>query len=287
MGPNEVQKLVAEGKIPISFDMNELEVTALHRPPTFFVMAPRLSYLPLVSRSARESFQETAPDIGESGMWFEYEGHPLKWNIPIGVLYDYFTNKHNQPSQGQSSSTDLPFAVTIRFQGFPKNKLLPCSGEIDVERAFFHSMKHALSLRFGSAKKLMDLSKVNQEALWDGIVFAKTDKVWEVLSTITRSQEGDTSGVSPKLPIRVLLKRADETANLQLLHGSVSLESQTSLRQAVLTILSEHPSVDLAPSDQIKIVVQGVTPPPDAPAVEVSNEMSAFDLFLYVVVLVS
>ena len=128
------------------------------------------------------------------GIWFEHDGKPLRWNVPIGVLFDFF-----------GSPDELPFKITIRFQSFPKTNLLPCAGEVDVENAFFHSMKQALCLRYGSAKKLMDMPKINQETLWEGIVFSKFDKYWQSCSVLLADDQ-NTPQTRAHIPIRVFVK---------------------------------------------------------------------------------
>jgi autophagy-related protein 5 len=272
MEPTEVQKRSAGGRIPLSFDMHESEVTSLHRPPTFYVMAPRLSYLPLVSRSARESFQEAAPDVGESGIWFEYDNKPLRWNIPVGVLFDYHGNNSN-------GKDDIPFKIIIRFQGFPKSNLIPCAGELDAEKVFFHSMKQALCLRYGSAKKLMDMPRPSQESLWEGVVFGKFEKYWQSCSNILVS-EGEKQ---PQVPIRVIV-RTPETANeiARSIQGAVPWTEDMTLQRAVETILTNNEKyLDV---NKCRVVVQGVHPPLDAPLTDVWLEMCSYDLFLYIVV---
>ena len=295
MEPPEILRRVAVGRIPISFDMHESEVTSLHRPPTFYIMAPRQSYLPLVARSARESFEEAAPDVGASGVWFEHDGKPLRWNIPIGVLFDFHRSSLSVSSSSSSSqqstiiNDDLPFKITIRFQGFPKTNLLPCAGEIDAENAFFNSMKQALCLRFGSAKGLMEMPKSNQENLWEGIVFGKFEKYWQscgpLLSTVDQM---DSQHQTPQVPIRVLL-RADDISlegGARVLQASVPLIDETlTLKDAIATVLkSNGRDPDEEDWMRIRVSIQGVAPPLSSFVKEICDEMCSHDLFLYVVV---
>jgi len=276
MEATDIQKKIAGGKIPLSFDMHESEVTSLHRPPIFYVMAPRMSYLPLVSRSARESFGESAPDVGESGVWYEYESKPLRWNVPIGVLFDYYRNTNNDDTCDQN----LPFRITIRFQGFPKANLLPCAAEIDVENAFFNSMKQALSLKFGSAKRLMEISKASQENLWDGIVFNKFDKYWEASKGFLIP---DDQYPKAQAPIRLLIRRKKVVEIARALQASVPLTKGTTLKESLQMILNSNAyELDL---QQARVIIQGVSPPLDAPVTELCDELCAPDLFLYVILL--
>lgn len=283
MEPPEVLRRVANGRIPLSFDMHESEVTSLHRPPPFYIMAPRLSYLPLVSRSARESFGEAAPDVGESGVWFEHEGKPLRWNIPIGVLFDF----HRKSSPKNIDPEDLPFRITIRFQGFPKTNLLPCAGEVDVENAFFNSMKQALCLRYGSAKRLMDMPKSNQENLWDGIVFGKFEKYWQSCQALLASDQETPPRV--QIPVRVLVKggKSDaEETTARVLQASVPYKREDlTLKEAIDIVLKSSKREDVHLEEgKVRIYIQGTEPPLDAPVREVCDEMCAHDLFLYIVV---
>lgn len=271
METTELMKTVANGKVPIMFDMHEREVTSLHRPPPFYIMAPRQSYLPLVARSAKESFSEAAPDVGEYGVWFEHDGKPLRWNIPIGSLYDFYKN---------NTSDDLPFRVTIRFQSFPRSNLVPCLGEIDTETAFFHSMKQALCLRLGSSRRLMDMSRNGQESLWEGVVFAKFEKYWQSCSTLW-SLDGDEPS-HPQLPIRLLLRgpSADSDGGARCMQASVPVDG-VSLEEAISLILSSNEcEVDVT---SLTFVIQGIHLPGAVPARTVWEEMCSHDMFLYVV----
>ena len=42
-------------------------------------------------------------------MWLEYDGQPLKWHFPIGVLFDLHVG----------GETQLPWHVSVRFDKFP------------------------------------------------------------------------------------------------------------------------------------------------------------------------
>jgi len=45
----EILRHVWEGKIPVCFHADPDEVVGLHQPDAFYLMIPRLSYLPLVT----------------------------------------------------------------------------------------------------------------------------------------------------------------------------------------------------------------------------------------------
>ena len=49
-------------------------------------------------------------------MWFEYEGSPVKWHMPIGVLYDQATLLNPEMA--------LPWSITVHFDKFPKGDII-------------------------------------------------------------------------------------------------------------------------------------------------------------------
>ena len=55
------------------------------------VMAPRENYLYFLLEEVKTMFDSHGPaDKIDSydDMWFEFNGKPLKWNLPIGVQFD-------------------------------------------------------------------------------------------------------------------------------------------------------------------------------------------------------
>ncbi|TMS10866.1 Autophagy protein 5 [Larimichthys crocea] len=101
------------GRIPTCFTLNQDEVTEREAEP-YYLLLPRVSYLTLVTDKVKKHFLKVmkAEDVEE--MWFEYEGTPLKWHYPIGVLFDL-----------HASNTVLPWSITVHFKPFMKST---CSG---------------------------------------------------------------------------------------------------------------------------------------------------------------
>lgn len=255
-----IRTAVANGKIPICFEMLDTEITSLHRPSPFYVMAPRQSYLPLASRAAREIFKESAPEVGEFGVWYETNGDnkvPLRWNVPLGVLYDLFGNGA------------LPWRVLIRFQGFPKSLLVSCTNEADVEASFFNSFKQALSLRFGNAKRFMELPKQDQEQLWEGVALSRWDDYRSALFSVIEPNAPSSQNAA----VRMFSTNQPQ----KMLQVPISLAGSVTLGDALRKF-------GFAGEKETVVVVQGVTPPLTTPLAELCAEMCAYDLFLYCVV---
>lgn len=51
-----------------------------------------------------------ANDKVDQDMWLEYDGQPIKWHYPIGVLFDLY----------MGSDIQLPWNVTVHFEKFPE-----------------------------------------------------------------------------------------------------------------------------------------------------------------------
>ncbi|KAE8695367.1 hypothetical protein F3Y22_tig00110718pilonHSYRG00100 [Hibiscus syriacus] len=92
----EAQKYVWEGAIPIQIHLHESQVTALPLPPAALVLAPRIGYLPLLAPLIKPYFSSTLPP-GVDTIWFGYNGIPLKWYIPTGVLFDLLCPEPERP----------------------------------------------------------------------------------------------------------------------------------------------------------------------------------------------
>jgi autophagy-related protein 5 len=62
--------------------------------------------------------------------WFDVNGEPLRWHLPVGVLFDLYAN-----------TEQLPWEVTIHFRHFPVNQLIRCVGDETVRSVFFNTLK--------------------------------------------------------------------------------------------------------------------------------------------------
>mmetsp|Transcript_58215 Transcript_58215/g.126550 ORF Transcript_58215/g.126550 Transcript_58215/m.126550 type:complete len:151 (+) Transcript_58215:3-455(+) len=127
MADEEVRKQNWAGKVPIRLSLASEEVTTLEPPLPFYVMAPRNSYLPLVLAQARTHFQSSMPvTASENDLWLEFQGVPLKWHLPTGMLYDML-----------ASHIDIPWNLTVHFQNFPDSVVMRLLSEEAMRSRFF------------------------------------------------------------------------------------------------------------------------------------------------------
>ncbi|TKC52594.1 hypothetical protein EI555_018043 [Monodon monoceros] len=93
------------GRIPTCFTLYQDEITEREAEP-YYLLLPRVSYLTLVTDKVKKHFQKVMRQEDISEIWFEYEGTPLKWHYPIGLLFDLL-----------ASSSALPWNITVHFKG--------------------------------------------------------------------------------------------------------------------------------------------------------------------------
>ncbi|KAG5620706.1 hypothetical protein H5410_005924 [Solanum commersonii] len=130
----EAQKYIWEGAIPLQIHLHESEVTTLPTPPPAMILAPRIGYLPLLAQKVKPFFSNSLPP-GVDTIWFEYNGLPLKWYIPTGVLFDLLC-----------AEPERPWNLTVHFRGYPGNILTPCDSEDSVKWSFINSFKEVRTM---------------------------------------------------------------------------------------------------------------------------------------------
>ena len=141
------------------------------------VQFPRLSYLPFLLPRLQSFFSSVLinPNVDQSQGWFSFEGVPLKWQHPLGLLYDTLSGSTPAIASDEDEAvitppTELPWKLILHFTDFPKDVLLPLDplGKVHHD-AYINSVKEADFLRNGTAKVMMSLSKDDSTELWRSV----------------------------------------------------------------------------------------------------------------------
>lgn len=100
---------------------------------SFYLMLPRVSYLPLVTDKVIRSMLDMFPNWlkafvslkvkkhfqrhveKEDEVWFSFNDTPLKWHYPIGLLFDLLV-----------TDDILPWVITVKFSKYPEEVLFKC-----------------------------------------------------------------------------------------------------------------------------------------------------------------
>ncbi|ORY89169.1 autophagy protein Apg5-domain-containing protein, partial [Leucosporidium creatinivorum] len=130
------RQLVFGGAIPIHFEIatDELPPGADRSVESYYLQAPRITYLPLLLPQIQKYFLDlilddsSAATIRTEDLWFSYEGVPLRWHWPIGLLYDYHTSHAASPPSSNPSST-LPSSLASVFA--PSRSASPSPSALD------------------------------------------------------------------------------------------------------------------------------------------------------------
>lgn len=110
--------------------------------------------------------------------WFSVEGVPLKWHLPVGLLFDLYSGSVGHSASPQGSERDphdrdvyLPWKLELHFSDWPTDQLPPLDRDGKIVRdAFTNSMKEASFLRSGQAKVAMALPMQDFNALWESVI---------------------------------------------------------------------------------------------------------------------
>eukprot|EP00850_Spirogloea_muscicola_P006609 SM000031S11618 [mRNA] locus=s31:731739:734553:+ [translate_table: standard] len=218
---DSLRRDVWRGAIPLRVELAHNEVTTLTAPPPLFLMAPRIGYLPLLAQSLRQHFQVALPP-GQDTVWLDYQGLPLKWQIPTGVLYDLLV----LVSSG-------PWPLTVHFRSYPSSVLLDWSDEDNIKWSYINALKEAWFIMHGNARPVMGLSEADHRELWRSVVQAEDRQYHSILhklrgggprhssNDIEITDKGTSStGKAARVPIRLYVRSVG---------GSIATEDKSSM----------------------------------------------------------
>ncbi|EEQ34157.1 autophagy protein 5 [Microsporum canis] len=215
-----IRQQIWEGRLPLQINLSRAECRVFDKAEPYIISFPRLSYLPFLLPRLLDFFKsyliESEPVYPYQG-WFSFEGVPLKWHYPVGLLYDLYTGAGPSASiysaKGQDDDRDLnhlsqgilPWKLTLHFQNWPDQELVSLDAEERVMHDFFmNSVKEADFVRNGTGKSIMALSREDSRKLWASIQEHSFQTFHRVNSTLLPNLSTPFRNV----PLRVYLPTA-------------------------------------------------------------------------------
>ena len=161
-------------------------------------MVSRQTYFPLVLDKVQRHFSDSvSTSLKQNELWLDYNGTPLKWHYPVGLLYDLYANEASA-----NTSSNLPWTVNVHFSDYPAD-MLQYTGKEMVEAYFMSTVKEADALKH-KGKVVNEMLKKEHKQLWYGVQNDKFEQFWTVNKKLM--EVGGDAGVSGgfrNIPFRV------------------------------------------------------------------------------------
>lgn len=138
----------------------------------------RNSYFPIIFEDIILYYSLDLPILQKVPIWLEYEQVPIKWNLPVGVLYDYLYKPGIQPESTNTWCLNLRYkGDTFENNDYPWEYIVPFQVKvnncIDYSRSLnqivMSQLKQAVFILNGNSKPVMNLSKSDSNDLFESI----------------------------------------------------------------------------------------------------------------------
>mmetsp|Transcript_13652 Transcript_13652/g.35084 ORF Transcript_13652/g.35084 Transcript_13652/m.35084 type:complete len:277 (-) Transcript_13652:19-849(-) len=268
----DVDRDIFNGRVPIAFALVVAEVPdrrAANTHEPYYLLAPRTGYLPLCAEKIRRHYNlPTEIDADADEMWFEHRGRPLRWNHPIGVLFDSF------------AGDDKPWEVTVHVKNYPD--CLMRAGGNAVETHYINQVKQACQIKHGTTEVTRD---INKSELWFGIQNDDFEHFHRVNKKLMEKKA--ESPWFKHVPFQLYLVdekvRGDPDVPAIILQQLVNLITDdgipNTLEKLIEAVLGKTPFA--------RVVMHGVEPPLETPLQWLCEHFVYPDNFLHITVFVS
>ncbi|KAF8455127.1 autophagy protein Apg5-domain-containing protein [Terfezia claveryi] len=145
--PPSIRRAIWDGSIPVQILLNPGESRVFDSTDPFYIQLPRVSYLPLFYPQLYAFFEPFLIDkcsVNPAEAWLDFEGVPLKWHWPIGLLYDILTGRDPSYATMDFNSGDehrLPWTLTLHYSEYPTEHLMRLDSPNALQDSFVNSIK--------------------------------------------------------------------------------------------------------------------------------------------------
>ncbi|XP_070581357.1 autophagy protein 5-like [Ptychodera flava] len=259
----DVLRDIWEGRLPVAFRLSADEVNVMEQPEPYYLLVPRLSYLTLVTDKVQKHFKKYTDEDNTTEVWFDFEGQPLKWHTPIGVLFDLYASK-----------SALPWNITVHFQNFPEDELISCKTKEVIESHFMSCVKEADCLKH-RGQVINGMQKKDHKQLWMGLQNDKFDQFWAINRRLMEHTADEPFKYIP-FQIHQIDGPAQQCLFKPVTDDGDPLTLKDLMRQVKPDVITESGEMTCI------IRIQGVDPPLDTPIQWLSEHFSHPDNFLHI-----
>lgn len=205
-------------------------------------------------------------------------------HLPIGVLFDL-----------HGSESDLPWKITVHFQGFPENELVRIPDIKTLKSNFMNVLKEvffflilknipfwtkntskANYLKHGDGSKVNSLPLSDQDDLWDGLVSDNFDKYWKANRKLLAQMPAMKSAA-------VRIFKPDSKSFIQLpINPLKEGETSITLLEALQTLSPTQFPKEKTEEISFDPIIHGISMPLDTPLFWLSTVATHPDNFLYI-----
>lgn len=175
----------------------------------FLISIYRNSYFPIHLPSIISFFSHYKPDLDTCQVWFEYEGVPIKWHLPVGLLYDYL---HLPSIVDDRSNKSNELVLNLKFGNkadYPRDYIIPfiynnSDQSINylksLKEVIVNQLKQSCFVMNGNSKNVMNLSEKNSNDLWSSI----ENHNFKVFQNLNKKIISNSNNLS-KIPVRIYI----------------------------------------------------------------------------------
>lgn len=254
----------------------------LFKDAEYLLQIHRNSYFPLYFSTIAQFFSHvTGIDLHTSQVWLEYEDVPLKWNMPVGVLYDLLF----LPSMPEDKSF---WTLHLRHEcsdaQYPKDDIIPfqqTENGIDYKmlltQVVINHLKQSCYVMNGNSRAMMSLSEDDTKTLWNAIVQHDYGMYTSIIKKVLPKQ------MAKRVPIKLYLAGSSTLIQAPVF-PTKNQDEPTTLRSVLFQWFPEAFA-----NNKAKAFIHGIDVDAlfDVPIYDVWSPFRHLDNFLYIVVVVT